>query len=126
MVVQGTRGNAWRDGPWKLVLCPGSGSAGGFFTEPHSDAAWKAAIEEFGRKPADHAELEQPPFLQLFHLAEDPGETTNLAARHPDRVKRMIGDLRDVIRHGRSTPGPGLKNDREMEVFDPVPGFVWK
>jgi len=40
MVVPVPRGSAHGEGPWKLLLCPGSGSAGSFFTEPDSDAAW--------------------------------------------------------------------------------------
>jgi len=126
MVVQGTRGNALRDGKWKLALCPGSGSAGPFFTEPETEQAWKAAIAAFGRNPANHEELEQPPFLQLYNLADDPGETNNLAAKHTDRVKQMITSLRDIIESGRSTSGPKLENDRNMKVFHPVPGFVWQ
>ena len=125
MVIQGTRGNAFRQGDWKLLLCPGSGSAGQFFTEPESGAAWKAAIETYGKKPANHAELEQPPFLQLFNLADDPRETTNVAAKNPDRVKAMIAAFRKVIEEGRSTPGPKLENGRDMKVFHPVPPFAW-
>ena len=125
MVVLGTRGNAYREGPWKLLLCPGSGSAGRFATIPDADTAWRAAIESFGRKPTNHAELEQPPFLQLFHLGDDPGETTNLAAEQPERVESMITSLRTVLENGRSTPGPKLENGREMKVFQPVPKFVW-
>lgn len=125
MVVLGTRGNAYREGPWKLLLCPGSGSAGLFATTPDADTAWREAIDSFGRKPTNHEELEQPPFLQLFHLDDDPGETTNLAAEHPERVKSMIASLRTVLENGRSTPGPKLENGREMKVFQPVPKFVW-
>ncbi len=94
MIVQGTRGNAFidRDG-WKLLLCPGSASAGNFPTAPESGAAWRAALKAFGRNPANHAELEQPPFLQLYKLTDDPGETKNVAALHPDRVKKMIASV---------------------------------
>lgn len=125
IVVQGTRGSAFREGPWKLLLCPGSGSAGPFSSDPDADTAWREAIQTFGRKPKNHAELEQPPFLQLFHLEDDPGETTNLAAEHPERVGDMIDSFRKVIENGRSTPGPKLENGRNLEVFQPVPGFVW-
>jgi arylsulfatase A len=126
MVIRGTRGSCVRDGDWKLLLCPGSGSAGRFFTEPEADTAWRAAIESFGRKPRSAEELEQPPFLQLFNLADDPGETTNLAAEHPERVREMITAYRKILDAGRSTPGPALPNGRELQVFQPVPGFVWK
>ena len=126
MVIQGTRGNAFRDGEWKLVLCPGSGSSGPFATAPESDLAWKEAVRTYGKSPADHAELEQPPFLQLFHLTDDPGEANDLAAEQPDRVRAMIRSFRSIIKQGRSSPGPAQANDREMRVFHPVPKFVWR
>lgn len=125
MVVQGTRGSAFRDGPWKLLLCPGSGSAGPFASEPDADAAWRAAIDAFGRRPRNEAELEQPPFLQLFHLGDDPGETKNLAAQQPERFRTMLENFRSVLENGRSAPGPRLENDRKLKVFHPVPAFVW-
>jgi len=125
MVVRGTRGSAYREGPWKLLLCPGSGSAGPFSTQPDSDAAWRAALKAFGRKPESRAELEQPPFLQLYHLGDDLGETNDLAAEHPERVAAMIASFREILVRGRSTPGPALENDRELQIFEPVPGYVW-
>jgi len=125
MVIQGTRGSSLREGDWKLVLCPGSGSAGPFFTEPEADAAWRSAVKAFGRKPMSADELEQPPFLQLFNLAKDPGETTNLAAAHPERIREMIATYREILESGRSTPGPTLPNGRKLNVFQPVPSFVW-
>ncbi|MEM7600921.1 MAG: arylsulfatase, partial [Verrucomicrobiota bacterium] len=126
MVIRGTRGNVWREGPWKLLLCPGSGSAGPFATPPSADDAWQKALQVYGKKPTDHTELEQPPFLQLFNLETHPGETTNLAADHPDRVKAMISSLRSALENGRTTPGPNLENDRPLRVFQPVPAFVWE
>ena len=124
MVVQGTHGNAFRDGEWKLLLCPGSGSSGPFATAPKFEDAWRQAMQSYGKSPTTHAELEQPPFLQLYHLAVDPEERTNLAAEEPNRVKEMIHSFRNTIAKGRSTPGPVLANDREMRVFHPVPKFV--
>ena len=125
LVALGTRGSSYREGPWKLLLCPGSGSSGQFASVPASDDAWRAAIEAFGRKPADARDLEQAPFLQLFHLDRDPSETTNLAADNPERVAAMIEAYRTILDSGRSTPGPVLPNDRPLAVFQPVPAFVW-
>lgn len=121
MVTQGTRGSAFREGPWKLLLCPGSGSAGIFSSEPDEEIAWRAAIKTFGRIPSGPEELGHPPFLQLFHLANDPGETNNLASEHPDRVRSMIEAYRTLLENGRSTPGPKLENGRRLEVFPSVP-----
>jgi arylsulfatase A-like enzyme len=41
---------------------------------------------------------------QLFNIARDPGEQTNLAAQEPDRVKRMTSTLRSIQALGRSRP----------------------
>lgn len=126
LVMHGTRGSAYREGPWKLLLCPGSGSSGQFATEPESDTAWRHAIRAFGRAPERLEDLEQPPFLQLFHLGDDPGETTDLAADHPDRVAAMIASFRTILDDGRSSPGPQLANDHALPVFSSVPAFVWR
>ena len=48
---------------------------------------------------------------ELFDLLEDPGETTNLADQHPERVTAMQALLEKLIVEGRSTPGPAQKND---------------
>ena len=49
--------------------------------------------------------------VQLYHLDEDLGETTNLANLHPDRVKSMQATFEKLIRNGRTTPGVAQKND---------------
>ena len=49
--------------------------------------------------------------VQLYNLDEDLGETTNLAAMHPDRVKSMQDTMEKLIRNGRSTSGAPQKND---------------
>ena len=76
---------AIRSGRWKLCLCPGSGG----WSYPH---------------PVKDAHLDLPPF-QLFDLVADPAEQTNLAADHPDEVRRLGQLLRSLIDRGRSTPG---------------------
>ncbi|NNC89095.1 MAG: sulfatase-like hydrolase/transferase, partial [Akkermansiaceae bacterium] len=79
-----------RQGPWKLIPGPGSGG-------------WTKGGTE------------QP--LQLYNLAEDLGETRNLAAAEPERVARMKALMEDLIRRGRSTPGPPRKNDVEVRRY---------
>lgn len=57
-------------------------------------------------------ESEQP--VQLYNLAVDLGETQNLAAMEPDRLKAMKVLLEKLISDGRSNPGPKQKNDVEV------------
>ncbi len=85
---------AIRDGDWKLCLCPGSGG----WSDP---------------KPGSAA-LANMPTMQLYNLADDPGETNNLVDADPERVTRMKAMLRQIIDNGRSTPGPQLKNDVDV------------
>ncbi|MEI7899764.1 MAG: arylsulfatase [bacterium] len=81
---------ALRKGPWKLILAPGSGG-------------WT--------KGGDG----QP--LQLYNLADDLGETNNLAAAQPARVAAMKALLEKLIADGRSTPGQPQENDVAVRRF---------
>jgi arylsulfatase A-like enzyme len=65
-------------------------------------------------KGGDHS---QP--VQLYNLADDIGETTNLAAQQPKRVVQMQTLLEKLIIQGRSTPGPVQKNDVEVRRYLP-------
>jgi arylsulfatase A-like enzyme len=113
-----------RDGDWKLCLCPGSGGLGRFGNEPKPDDAWRQALERFGKTPK-WTDLSQAPFLQLFNLADDPHEDSNLAATNPEEVAKMVALLRQQIHAGRSTPGPRLDNDRPaINVNQRLPDFV--
>ncbi|MDZ4850762.1 MAG: sulfatase-like hydrolase/transferase [Pirellulaceae bacterium] len=42
------------------------------------------------------------PAFQLFDLAKDPGETTNVVADFPEIADRMKSQLDDIVRQGRS------------------------
>jgi arylsulfatase A-like enzyme len=125
LVARGTRADVYYEGDWKLILGPGSGSSGPFYTEPKSEDAWKQALAKFGRNPKNHKELEDPTFVQLYDLKTDPGETNNLAKTHFGQVKKMIKAYKKIMEDGRSTPGPKLSNDRPLKIFRP-PGFIWK
>ena len=125
LVAQGTRADAYYEGNWKLILGPGSGSSGGFFTEPKSEDAWKESIQKFGKKPKNHMQLEHPDFIQLYDLGSDPGEEKNLASTHFERAKNMIKSYKNIVANGRSNAGPRLDNDRDIKIFRP-PGFIWK
>ena len=43
-----------------------------------------------------NTELGNDPEPQLYNVADDPGEKTNLAAEHPDLVKKMSGQLEQI------------------------------
>jgi len=73
-----------RNGTWKFIPGPGSGG-------------WAKGGTEQPR--------------QLFNLADDIGETKNLANEQPERVREMSEQLEQLISLGRSTPGPQQKND---------------
>jgi arylsulfatase A-like enzyme len=49
-------------------------------------------------------ELGNDPKPQLYNLAGDPGETKNLAAQHPDKVKELTAQLEKIRTEGRSRP----------------------
>jgi arylsulfatase A-like enzyme len=87
---------AIRQGAWKLCLCAGSGGWG----DPREPAAAKQKL---------------PP-IQLYDLAHDVAETTNVAAEHPEIVERLRALLQRYVDEGRSTPGPRRKNDVAIEV----------
>jgi arylsulfatase A-like enzyme len=61
------------------------------------------------------------PEFQLYDLAKDPGETTNLVTDHPDRVAKMKAMMEEAIARGRTTPGPDLRNDVDIVMIKPVP-----
>ena len=79
---------AVRGGSWKYIPAPGSGGWG---------------------KGGDQS---QP--VQLYNLAEDLGESKNLAAAMPGKVAEMKALLEKLIVEGRSTPGAPQTNDVEV------------
>jgi len=87
---------AIREGRWKLELCAGSGGWG---------------------KPGDaDARRQGLPGIQLYDLATDIAETTNVQAAHPDIVARLRQLLETQVARGRSTPGARLTNDAAIDL----------
>ncbi len=93
---------AYRMGDWKLLLAKGSGG----WTHP--------------RESELAANTEVPPG-QLYNLAADPGETTNLYTQHPEKVEELLAQLKADIYNGRSTAGPPQQNDLPNEDI-----MLWK
>ncbi len=92
---------AVRKGKWKLLLCRGSGG----WSPPRESVAAKQKL----------------PAVQLYNLEDDPKETKNLQADHPEIVKQLTADLRQVIEQGRSTPGPKQPNHAGAIWWSGVP-----
>ncbi|MDR1010463.1 MAG: arylsulfatase [Opitutaceae bacterium] len=86
-----------RQGNWKLELCPGSGG----WAAPRDPAAVKAGL---------------PP-AQLYDLASDISETTNLIKERPEIAQRLTALLEKYVNDGRSTPGPKQRNDVVVDIF---------
>lgn len=82
---------AVRSGSWKYITAPGSGG-------------WGSGGDQ-----------SQP--VQLYNLADDLGETKNLAATMPEKVAEMRALLEKLITDGRSTPGATQKNDVEVKRY---------
>ena len=50
---------------------------------------------------------------ELYDLAEDPSETTNVVDDHPERVTHLKQQLTRIVTSGRTTPGLRQPNDTE-------------
>ncbi len=76
---------AIQEGPWKLIQGQGSGGR----SDRADGTAHSAASEPAG---------------QLYNLADDLGETTNLYEKEPAIVTRLTRELERIKREGRSRP----------------------
>ncbi len=81
---------AIRRGPWKFALCPDSGG----WSEPRPNSAKAKGL----------------PMSQLYHLAEDIGETNNRITEQPGKAAELEKELTQMAENGRSTPGPRQPN----------------
>ena len=100
---------AIRKGPWKLILCAGSGSP--------------RVVDNLATPSDTQAkELGLPPY-QLYNLDYDIGEMHNVYSERPDVVKELVEILRGYVANGRSTPGGVQPNDIEV-CLDPEDSAV--
>jgi len=81
---------AIRKGKWKLVFCPDSGDG-------HSPRTSNDKIKNLPR-------------FQLFDLAADPGEKTNVVVEHPEMVEPLGHLMREYVVNGHSTPREPQQN----------------
>ena len=88
---------AIRQGSWKLCLSAGSGG-------------WSAPRENVAKKQG------LPP-MQLYNLADDPGEKKNLVKDKPEKVNALLKLLDEQVRNGRCTPGTKVSNDRDVKFL---------
>ena len=51
-----------------------------------------------------NTQLGNDPAEQLYDLSVDPGETNNVASKHPDKAKEMGAQLQNIKQSGRSRP----------------------
>lgn len=82
-----------RKGDWKLLL---SSSSGGW---------------SFPKPGTDVEVIKTLPLVQLYNMKEDPAETNNVYAEHPEIVKELKDLMVKYVKDGRSTPGAPQKND---------------
>lgn len=86
---------AVRQGRWKLNMILGSGGS--------------LAPRRVDAKREEMAPGEFP--YELYDLEADLGETRNVAAEHPNVVRRLEREITRIVRRGRSTAGPAVGND---------------
>jgi arylsulfatase A len=92
----GTSNAAMRDGEWKLVRPAIAETMEVAQADLAMDVAMKynpTAFTEINREPVPERAVPAPSPAQLFDVAADPGETTDLAAAEPARVARMEAEL---------------------------------
>jgi arylsulfatase A-like enzyme len=82
LIAQSPQNAAVRMGDWKLIRI--------------GEAAAGAAGEGAGKKGKAKGRKYEP--VMLFDLAGDPGETTNLAKKEPERVAMMTARLAELLR----------------------------
>lgn len=97
---------AIRRSDWKLIEAP-TGDDNGRFGETE----WFRAQRGYGAPDG------QP--KQLFDLASDPAEHVNLYASQPEKAAALHQELLDIVKRGRSTPGPDQANDVEVVIEKP-------
>ncbi len=97
-LVHNTFDGAWalRDGEWNLVV-----AKNGYHNRGYQE--WEARRHY---PPDDDGPVE------LYHLADDPGQRQNLARQHPEKVAAMQKTLKKIRQRGHSAPRLARSDDR--------------
>lgn len=66
---------------------------------------WKLIFPKSGRR-------------ELYHLENDPGETTNVKSANPGVAARLAALMQSYVDRGRGTPGEPQKNDFHLSLAD--------
>ncbi len=90
---------------------------------------WKLFIARF-----DRSARSSNPIRELYHLAEDIGETTNVADRHPEVVEQLLRHVetcrRDIGDENTGVPGFNCRpigrvfNPQPLTCFDPNHPYI--
>jgi arylsulfatase A-like enzyme len=94
-------------------------SVAGFFSYRLGD--WKILLARDGGTHSERELTKDPtrPKAQLYNLANDPAETTNLYTTNPTKADELLTALKIDIQRGRSTDGLKSSNDTDNIV-------IWK
>ena len=119
VLVQGTGGFGLRQGEWLFLPKPGSGGmtvrhpAGPPWGQPYAKLGLaNSDVDERGRvKP-------NAPARQLYNLATDPRQATNLAPREPARADALAARLQAIL---DDTRPPSPRTVQKTAVVSPVP-----
>lgn len=96
----------------------------------HHSVAGDFAIRDGDWKAIFHNEQENGPFkvkdsVQLYNMKTDCIETQNVAAQHPEIVKRLQQECLRIIESGRSTPGKSLpQNLKNWKQYQTLRSFT--
>lgn len=72
---------------------------------------WRCVPDPVAGQTKPGEETEDMPRFQLYDLAADIGETTNIIEKHQEIAQELRAILKAHVLRGRSTPGPEQKND---------------
>ncbi|HWM90066.1 MAG TPA: sulfatase [Thermoanaerobaculia bacterium] len=75
------------------------------------DGVWKLVLGTGGRRPRPVA---GPSGLELYHLAADPLETRNVAAAHPEELRRL---RRELMAWVKNRPGRHAGQEEDEETL---------